>query len=375
MKLLATMASGFEAITKKELQDLGYQVQLENGKAYFEGELADIVNTNLWLRSADRIKIVLKGFTATTFDELFENVKSVNWDNWLPLDAAFPVKGRSVRSQLHSEPDIQSLTKKAIVDKMTTVYHRHGWLPESGPTFQIEIRLVKDHAELTLDTTGESLFKRGYRQEHGGAPLKENFAAALVLLTPWRANDPFCDPTTGSGTIAIEAALIGRNIAPGLQRHFSFEKFPWFDSNLLTNAQEQARTQILPSGDLQIQANDIDGSMIDIAKLNAHQAGVLHDISFKQVAVKDLNITTDNGILIANPPYGKRMQDQKQARNLYQQMGDNFSKLTTWSKYYLSSDLEFEKYYGTKATKRRKLYNGALRTDFFQYWGHPTYKK
>ncbi|RHW49856.1 class I SAM-dependent RNA methyltransferase [Bombilactobacillus bombi] len=375
MKLLATMASGFEAITKKELQDLGYQVQLENGKAYFEGELADIVNTNLWLRSADRIKIVLKEFTATTFDELFENVKSVNWDNWLPLDAAFPVKGRSVRSQLHSEPDIQALTKKAIVDKMTTVYHRHGWLPESGPTFQIEIRLVKDHAELTLDTTGESLFKRGYRQEHGGAPLKENFAAALVLLTPWRANDPFCDPTTGSGTIAIEAALIGRNIAPGLQRHFAFEKFPWFDSNLLTNAQEQARTQILPSGDLQIQASDIDGSMIDIAKLNAHQAGVLHDISFKQVAVKDLNITTDNGILIANPPYGKRMQDQKQARNLYQQMGDNFSKLTTWSKYYLSSDLEFEKYYGTKATKRRKLYNGALRTDFFQYWGHPTYKK
>lgn len=375
MKLLATMASGFEAITKKELQDLGYQVQLENGKAYFEGELADIVNTNLWLRSADRIKIVLKEFTATTFDELFENVKSVNWDNWLPLDAAFPVKGRSVRSQLHSEPDIQALTKKAIVDKMTTVYHRHGWLPESGPTFQIEIRLVKDHAELTLDTTGESLFKRGYRQEHGGAPLKENFAAALVLLTPWRANDPFCDPTTGSGTIAIEAALIGRNIAPGLQRHFAFEKFPWFDSNLLTNAQEQARTQILPSGDLQIQASDIDGSMIDIAKLNAHQAGVLHDISFKQVAVKDLNITTDNGILIANPPYGKRMQDQKQARNFYQQMGDNFSQLTTWSKYYLSSDLEFEKYYGTKATKRRKLYNGALRTDFFQYWGHPTYKK
>lgn len=375
MKLLATMASGFEAITKKELQDLGYQVQLENGKAYFEGELADIVNTNLWLRSADRIKIVLKEFTATTFDELFENVKSVSWDNWLPLDAAFPVKGRSVRSQLHSEPDIQALTKKAIVDKMTTVYHRHGWLPESGPTFQIEIRLVKDHAELTLDTTGESLFKRGYRQEHGGAPLKENFAAALVLLTPWRANDPFCDPTTGSGTIAIEAALIGRNVAPGLQRHFAFEKFPWFDSNLLTNAQEQARTQILPSGDLQIQASDIDGSMIDIAKLNAHQAGVLHDISFKQVAVKDLNITTDNGILIANPPYGKRMQDQKKARNLYQQMGDNFSKLTTWSKYYLSSDLEFEKYYGTKATKRRKLYNGALRTDFFQYWGHPTYKK
>ncbi|MBA1393060.1 class I SAM-dependent RNA methyltransferase, partial [Lactobacillus sp. XV13L] len=337
MKLLATMASGFEAITKKELQNLGYQVQVENGKAYFEGGLEDIVKTNLWLRSGDRIKIVLKEFEALNFDDLFEEVKAVDWDRWLPLDAAFPVKGRSVKSQLHSVPDIQALTKKAIVDKMTTVYHRRGWLPESGSIFQIEIRLVKNQAELTLDTTGESLFKRGYRQEHGGAPLKENFGAALVLLTPWRASDPFCDPTTGSGTIAIEAALIGRNIAPGLKRHFAFEKFPWFDEQILTTARTQAQQQILPSGDLQIQASDIDGSMIDIAKLNAYQAGVLHDIQFKQIAVKDLQLTTDNGFLIANPPYGKRMQAQTQARQLYQQMGQNFEKLSTWSKYYLSS--------------------------------------
>lgn len=375
MKLLATMAAGLEAVTKKELQNLGYQVQLKNGKAYFTGDLIDIVRTNVWLRSADRIKIVLKEFSATTFDELFENVRALEWDQWLPLDAAFPVQGRSVHSQLHSQPDIQAITKKAIVEKMATVYHRQGWLPESGATFPIEIRLVKDQAEITLDTTGASLFKRGYRQEHGGAPLKENFAAALVLLTPWRANDPFCDPTTGSGTIAIEAAMIGRQIAPGLQRHFAFENFPWFKPELLVKVREQARSQIIPSGNLQISASDIDGRMIDLAKLNAYQAGVLHDIQFKQIAVKDLRLQAANGILIANPPYGKRMQDQNQARNLYQQMGSNFEKLTTWSKYYLSSDLQFEKYYGTKATKRRKLYNGALRTDLFQYWGHPTYKK
>lgn len=375
MKLLATMASGLEAVTKRELQDLGYQVHLKNGKAYFTGDLIDIVRTNVWLRSADRIKIVLKKFSATTFDELFENVRALDWDHWLPLDAAFPIQGHSVHSQLHSQPDIQSITKKAIVEKMATVYHRHGWFPESGATFPIEIRLVKDQAEITLDTTGASLFKRGYRQEHGGAPLKENFAASLVLLTPWRPSDPFCDPTTGSGTIAIEAAMIGRQIAPGLRRHFAFEDFPWFNQELLVKIREQAQEKIIPSGNLQISASDIDGSMIDLAKLNAYHVGVLHDIQFKQIAVKDLRLHADNGILISNPPYGKRMQDQNQARDLYKQMGNNFEKLITWSKYYLSSDLKFEKYYGTPATKRRKLYNGSLRTDLFQYWGHPTYKK
>lgn len=376
MKLLATMASGFESVTNNELKNLGYKnTKVENGKVYFSGDAEDIVKTNLWLRSADRIKIVLKEFHAETFDDLFENVKAISWDNWLPLDAAFPVKGRSVRSKLHSEPDIQSLTKKAIVDKMAAIYHRRGHLPETGNKFQIEIRLVKDEAEITLDTTGDSLFKRGYRVEHGGAPLKENFAAALVLLTPWRSTDPFCDPTTGSGTIAIEAALMGRNIAPGLLRHYSFESFDWFGKSILEEAKEQAKAVIKPEGNMHIIASDIDGSMIDVAKLNAHNAGVLHDIDFKQVAVKDLVINDQDGFLISNPPYGKRMQDQEKVRVLYKQMGTNFEKLSTWSKYYLTSDLEFEKYYGKKATKRRKLYNGALRADLFQYWGKPSYKR
>ncbi|UQS83571.1 THUMP domain-containing class I SAM-dependent RNA methyltransferase [Bombilactobacillus thymidiniphilus] len=376
MKLLATMASGFEAVTKQELHDLNYQsLNVENGKVYFEGDFNDVVKTNLWLRSADRIKIVLAEFSAVTFEELFEQVKAIAWDQWLPLDASFPVKGRSVRSQLHSEPDVQAITKKAIVDKMASIYHRRGRLPETGNLFQLEVRIVKDQVEITLDTTGDSLFKRGYRVEHGGAPLKENFAAALVLLTPWRATDPFHDPTTGSGTIAIEAALIGRHIAPGLQRHFAFENFDWFDPTSLSIAQEEARAKILPAGQMNITACDIDGTMIDVAKINANNAGVLHDIIFKQLAVKDNHLSDQNGILVANPPYGKRMQDAQKVHQLYRQMGQSFGKLTTWSKYYLSSDLDFAKYYGQKPTKRRKLYNGALQTDLFQYWGHPTYKK
>ena len=376
MKLLATMASGLEAVTKKELQQLGYaNLKVETGKVYFTGTAADIVQTNLWLRSADRIKIVLATFKATTFTALFDQVYNLAWDEWLPLDAAFPVKGRTVKSQLHSTPDVQAITKKAIVNKMAAIYHRRGRLPETGFEFPIEIRLLKNQAELTLDTTGSSLFKRGYRQEHGVAPLKENLAAALILLTPWRPQDAFCDPTTGSGTIAIEAAMIGRNIAPGLQRHFAFENFPWISPKILPSAQEQARAQIKPPEQLNIWASDIDGSMIDLARANAYQAGVLHDIQFKQIAVKDLVLSAQDGILIANPPYGHRLQEQAQVHHLYQQMGSNFQKLTTWSKYYLTSDLNFEKFYGYQATKRRKLYNGSLRTDLFQYWGQPTYKK
>ncbi|NVY95811.1 class I SAM-dependent RNA methyltransferase [Lactobacillus sp. DCY120] len=375
MKLVATMASGLEAVTKKELNQLGYQqLQVANGKIYFTGDQNDIVRTNLWLRSADRIKIVLQEFPARSFSELFDHVYAFDWDQWLPLDAEFPVQGRSVKSQLHHEPDIQSITKKAIVNKLAEVYHRHGRLPETGNLYPLEVRIVKDQVELTLDTTGSSLFKRGYRTEHGLAPLKENMAAALILLTPWRANDPFCDPMTGSGTIAIEAALIGRRIAPGLHRHFAFENFNWFDPQLLKHAQKQAQEMIKPSGELTILASDIDGQMIAMAQANAQAAGVFEDITFKQVAVKDLHLDLPNGILIANPPYGQRMQELELARQTYRQLGQLFSPQTTWSQYYLTSDLQFEKSFGRPATKKRKLYNGSLRTDYFQYWGHPNYQ-
>ena len=372
-QLVATMAAGLESVTTKELKALGIQTRTENGKVYFEGDDKTIALTNVWLRSADRIKIVVGQFKALTFDALFEGVKALPWDHYLPLDAAFPVEGRAVRSQLHSEPDVQAITKKAIVEKMSAVYHRTTRLPETGATYPLEVSILKDIATLTLDTTGSSLFKRGYRIAKGEAPLKENFAAALIMLTNWHPDMPFVDPTTGSGTIAIEAALIGHNIAPGLQRQFTFENFGFFDQPVLQTVKDEAMDQADFDRELDIQASDINGDMIDMAKLNAQQAGLLHSIRFKQLAVKDFSTTKENGVIVANPPYGKRLNDQAMVRQLYAEMGQAFAPLTTWSKYILTSDMGFEKAYGSKATKRRKLYNGTIRTDLFQYWGKPNW--
>ncbi|QPB57043.1 THUMP domain-containing class I SAM-dependent RNA methyltransferase [Lacticaseibacillus paracasei] len=372
-QLVATMAAGLESVTTKELKALGIQTRTENGKVYFEGDDKTIALTNVWLRSADRIKIVVGQFKALTFDALFEGVKALPWDHYLPLDAAFPVEGRAVRSQLHSEPDVQAITKKAIVEKMSAVYHRTTRLPETGATYPLEVSILKDIATLTLDTTGSSLFKRGYRIAKGEAPLKENFAAALIMLTNWHPDMPFVDPTTGSGTIAIEAALIGHNIAPGLQRQFTFENFGFFDQPVLQTVKDEAMDQADFDRELDIQASDINGDMIDMAKLNAQQAGLLHSIQFKQLAVKDFSTTKENGVIVANPPYGKRLNDQAMVRQLYAEMGQSFAPLTTWSKYILTSDMGFEKAYGSKATKRRKLYNGTIRTDLFQYWGKPNW--
>ncbi|RNE20698.1 THUMP domain-containing class I SAM-dependent RNA methyltransferase [Lacticaseibacillus paracasei] len=372
-QLVATMAAGLESVTTKELKAVGIQTRTENGKVYFEGDDKTIALTNVWLRSADRIKIVVGQFKALTFDALFEGVKALPWDHYLPLDAAFPVEGRAVRSQLHSEPDVQAITKKAIVEKMSAVYHRTTRLPETGATYPLEVSILKDIATLTLDTTGSSLFKRGYRIAKGEAPLKENFAAALIMLTNWHPDMPFVDPTTGSGTIAIEAALIGHNIAPGLQRQFTFENFGFFDQPVLQTVKDEAMDQADFDRELDIQASDINGDMIDMAKLNAQQAGLLHSIQFKQLAVKDFSTTKENGVIVANPPYGKRLNDQAMVRQLYAEMGQAFAPLTTWSKYILTSDMGFEKAYGSKATKRRKLYNGTIRTDLFQYWGKPNW--
>ncbi|MFD1672226.1 class I SAM-dependent RNA methyltransferase [Agrilactobacillus yilanensis] len=366
-QLMATMASGFEAVTARELKDLGYETETENGRVLFKGDQADIVRTNLWLRSADRIKIILKEFKALSFEDLFQNVKAVPFEDYLPMDARFPVTGRSVRSKLHSEPDIQAVTKKAIVERLSEFYHRRTRFPETGHLFALDMNITKDKARLTLDTTGDSLFKRGYRVEAGGAPMKENMAAALILLTTWHANQPFVDPMTGSGTLPIEAALIAKNIAPGLKRNFSFEAFDWFDTELVVQARQKAESEIQKVA-LNITGYDINENMIDIAKLNANNAGVLHDITFKQLAVKDFKTTDKDGVIIVNPPYGQRLSTQKEVRRIYQEMGEAFRPLTDWSKYILTSDLKFESAYGQKATKRRKLYNGALRADYFQYW-------
>ena len=368
-KLIATCAAGIESIVGNELKHLGYKVNVENGRVRFDGDVADIAKTNLWLRTADRIKIVVGEFTAKTFEELFQGVESLNWEDFLPLDAEFPVAGKSQKSTLHNVPSVQAITKKAIVTKMSTVYHRRTKLPETGALYPIEVAINKDKVLITLDTTGSSLFKRGYRVNKGGAPLKENMAAALVLLARWYPEMPFVDPVCGSGTIPIEAALIGCNIAPGLKRNFAFENWDWVDKDIIKQAREQAQAAIKKDIDLDISGYDIDGSMIEIAKENAVQAGVQDIVNFKQMAVKDFKTDKINGVIVANPPYGERLSDKEHVHQLYQQMGKLYQPLTSWSKYILISDLQFEQFYGTKATKRRKLYNGSLRTDFFQYWG------
>ena len=368
-KLIATCAAGIESIGGNELKHLGYKVNVENGRVRFDGDVADIAKTNLWLRTADRIKIVVGEFTAKTFEELFQGVESLNWEEFLPLDAEFPVAGKSQKSTLHNVPSVQAITKKAIVTKMSTVYHRRTKLPETGALYPIEVAINKDKVLITLDTTGSSLFKRGYRVNKGGAPLKENMAAALVLLARWYPEMPFVDPVCGSGTIPIEAALIGCNIAPGLKRNFAFENWDWVDKDIVKQAREQAQAAIKKDVDLDISGYDIDGSIIEIAKENAVQAGVQDIVNFKQMAVKDFKTDKINGVIVANPPYGERLSDKEHVHQLYQQMGKLYQPLTSWSKYILTSDLQFEQFYGTKATKRRKLYNGSLRTDFFQYWG------
>ena len=368
-QLVATAASGFEAITGKELKDMGYEVQVENGKAFFKGSTADIIKTNLWLRTADRIKIIFGAFEAKTFDDLFEQTKALPWEDILPMDAAFPVSGKSVKSTLYSVPDCQSIVKKAIVDRLSDVYSRRARLPESGAEYPIEVSILKDEVSLTIDTSGSSLFKRGYRTEKGGAPIKENMAASLIKLTSWFPDKPFYDPTCGSGTIPIEAALIGLNIAPGLQRSFISEDWNIFAADEWKTLRTEAKMAANYDVELDILGTDLDQNMIEIAKRNAEKAGVEDFIEFRQLALKDFKTDKEYGVIVSNPPYGERLDDQEYVENLYKQMGQAFKPLETWSKYIITSDLNFEEFYGQRATKKRKLYNGRLRTDYFQFWG------
>lgn len=368
-QLYATMGAGFESVVNKELQSMGYKTRVENGRVFFKGGQEDIVRTNLWLRTADRIKILLKEFRATDFDTLFNEIYDFDWAELLPVDAKFPVQGRAVKSKLHSEPDVQSIVKKAIVNKMVDQYHRRGFLPETGNEYPLDIHIYKNVARILLDTTGASLFKRGYRVEHGGAPMKENFAAGLLKLTPYNGTHPLIDPMTGSGTLAIEAALIAKNIAPGTCRKFAFDGFDWFNPKLHNEVLAKAKSEVKPL-EAPIWASDIDQSVLEVAKLNAHNAGVLQDIRFKQIAVKDFTTDLENGIIIANPPYGKRLKDRESAEELYRQMGEVLRPLSSFSQYYLTADPNFEKWFGAKATKKRKLFNGNLRVDFYQYWAN-----
>ncbi|MGX7091451.1 THUMP domain-containing class I SAM-dependent RNA methyltransferase [Hutsoniella sourekii] len=369
-ELIATAGAGLEALVARELKDLGYQVATENGRVRFQGSIEDIAKANIYLRTADRIKIIVGQFKATTFEELFDQVYELAWEDIIPLDGEFPVKGRSIKSQLHSVPNVQRITKKAISKKLMDFYHRRQHLPETGHLYPIEVVIRKNQVELHLDTSGESLFKRGYRQFKGEAPLKENMAAALIMLTTWRPDRPLYDPTCGSGTIVIEAAMMGHKIAPGLKRDFAFEKWHLLDPTLSASqaVRQKAEAEIDWEVDLEILGADIDHRMIEMAQENAKAAGVEQSITFKQMQVADYRPSKEYGILIANPPYGDRLLDEDQVHEIYRQMGDIYRPMKTWSKYILTSDENFEEYYGEPATKKRKLYNGPLKVDFYQYW-------
>lgn len=377
-KIQATASAGLESLVARELRDLGYAETVkidDRSRVFFEGSALDIAKANLWLRTADRVKIVVGEFTAKTFDELFNKVFDLDWPDYLPLGSSFPVsKAKSVKSQLHNEPTIQSITKKAVVKRLQQHYHRPEHLPlmENGPEYSIEVVVHKDEVTVLLDTTGDSLFKRGYRTEHGGAPIKENLAAAIILLTTWPANPsrPFVDPTCGSGTFCIEAAMIARHMAPGLHRTFTFEKWPWFMelfdwAALKTSAKAEEKTDL----ELTIQGSDLDARMVEIARRNTLAAGLENVIQYKQMRLQDFRSERLDGVIVSNPPYGERMGEEELVHQLYREMGETFRPLETWSKYIITADEAFEIYFENRATKKRKLYNGALKSNVYQYFG------
>lgn len=370
--LVATAAAGLEAVVGREIRDLGYDCQVENGRVRFQGGIDAIIETNLWLRSADRIKIVVGQFPAKTFEELFQGVFSLDWENYLPLGCKFPIsKAKCVKSKLHNEPSVQAISKKAVVKKLQKHFSRPEGVPlqEVGAEFKIEVSILKDVATIYIDTTGSSLFKRGYRVEKGGAPIKENMAAAILQLSNWYPDKPLVDPTCGSGTFCIEAAMLAKNIAPGLKRNFAFEEWPWVDDVAVQKARESAQAAIKTDLELDIAGSDIDARMVEIAKKNAFAAGVEGDIVFKQMRLQDLHTDKINGVIISNPPYGERLLDDEGIIQLYRDMGDTFAPLKTWSKFILTSDERFESRYGSLADKKRKLYNGTLKVDLYQYFG------
>ncbi|WML45061.1 class I SAM-dependent RNA methyltransferase [Neobacillus sp. PS3-40] len=368
-QLIATAAMGLEAIVAKEVRSLGYECEVENGKVTFVGDETAIARCNLWLRTADRIKIKVAEFKAYTFDELFEKTKALPWENYLPEDAEFPVIGKSVKSTLFSVSDCQAIVKKAVVERMKIHYRRNSWFDETGALYRIEIALLKDVATITIDASGQGLHKRGYRIDQGEAPLKETLAAALILLTNWKPDRPFLDPFCGSGTIPIEAAMIGQNIAPGFNREFASEGWNFIPTKVWDDARIEAEDLANYDQPLDISGSDIDHRMVKIAQENSFEAGMGDLIQFKQMQVKDISVKSEYGVIIGNPPYGERLGEKKEIEHMYKEMGQAFAKLDTWSIYMLTSNENFEQLYGKQATKKRKLFNGFIRTDLYQFWG------
>lgn len=370
--IIATAAMGLEALVAKEVRDLGYECTVDNGKVIFKGDETAIARANMWLRTADRVKIQVAQFKAFTFDELFEKTKAIPWENYIPENGEFPVAGKSHKSKLFSVSDCQAIVKKAIVERLKRAYNRIARFEENGALFKLEVALLKDVATITLDTSGVGLHKRGYRVDQGEAPLKETMAAALVMLTNWTPDRPFVDPFCGSGTIPIEAAMIGQNIPPGFNRDFVSEKWPWMPASVWDKVREEAEERANYDQPLNISGFDIDHKMVEIAKKNSIEAGFGDLITFKQMQVKDFTVNEKYepyGVIVGNPPYGERLGEKAMVEKMYSDMGYAFSPYETWSVYMLTSNENFEQCYGKPATKKRKLFNGFIRTDYYQYWG------
>lgn len=369
VKLIATAAMGIEAIVAREVKNLGYECQVENGKVIFEAPITAIPRCNLWLRTADRVKLIVGTFKARTFDELFEKTKDLSWEKYIPEDGKVPVIGRSHRSKLYSVPDCQAIVKKAIVDRLSLKHGLASSLPETGALYRVEVALLNDIATLTIDTSGAGLHKRGYRINQGKAPLKETLAATLVMLTNWQPEEPLIDPFCGSGTIPIEAALIGQNIAPGFNRSFVSEDWSFINESYWTQAYEEIDDLANYDQKLKIIGSDISHKSIKMSINNSAEAG-LHDlIEFKQMQLKDLSIKETNGYLIGNPPYGERLSEREEVERFYQQLGRIMKDHPSWSVYILTANKHFEFLYGKEATRRRKLFNGFIETTYYQYFG------
>lgn len=377
IQLVAPCHFGMEAVLKREIYDLGYEItKVEDGRVTFEGDEEAICRSNIFLRTAERVMVQIGRFHATTFDELYENMKALPWEKWIPQDGKFWVKkASSVKSKLFSASDIQSICKKAMVDRLKMTYHT-DWFEEDGASFPVRVFLLKDEVTVALDTTGEPLHKRGYRTWTSKAPISETLAAALIMLTPWRADRILVDPFCGSGTFLIEAAMMAANMAPGMNRSFTAEAWThvipkqlWYDT--VEEAQEMVDLDV----ETDLQGYDLDPDMIKIARANAKQAGVEKLIHFQQRDVADLKHSKKYGFIITNPPYGERLEEKKDLPALYTIIGEVYRNLDAWSLYMITSYEEAERYIGRKADKNRKLYNGMIRTYFYQFMGPKPPKK
>lgn len=369
MEWIATAAYGLEGVLAQELRDLGLEVGLvQTSRVAFSGTPLDGCRANLHLRTAGHVRLVVGRFSAATFDGLFEGVRALPWADYLPQDAAFPVTARCITSQLMSVPDCQAIVKKAIVEKLRQTY-RQSWFPEKGPLFPVEVHLWKDEATLSIDTSGTPLHQRGYRKLNGPAALRETLAAALVLLSHWHEDRMLWDPCCGTGTIAIEAALLGRRLAPGLERTFGAEAWPWWDAADWREARKQAWALARPDAKLDIIASDVDPEALSMAGYHVKAAHVADTIDLRCLDVKDVRSNRGYGHLITNPPYGVRMGDRKATLSLAQTLGQVYRRLGTWSCHVITADQGFERAFGARASKRRALYNGQLACRYYQFFG------